>query len=1324
MHFFTNRRSSILLVILAIGNLTGRLSAQSGGLEAQLKAEGGESLAAAALQLGDARRGAIVFHQPHTGCVKCHAVDGAKNGLGPDPTSIEPKPENAYLAESILDPSKQIRKGFETMTVVTDDGKTITGLLAEESPERIVLRDPSQPDMPISIPRDNIDELLTGQQSIMPTGLTNQLASRQQFLDLLRYLIEIRDGGLDKARELQPAPALYALQIPEYESHVDHAGMLRDLDQKAFQRGAEIYRGLCINCHGTVEQAGSLPTSLRFATGKFKSGSDPYTMYQTLTRGFGLMTPQAWMVPQQKYDVIHYIREAYLKRHNTSQLFPVTDEYLASLPVGDTRGPAPRKIEPWVTMDYGPSLINTYEIGSDGANFAYKGIAARLDAGPGGISRGRAWMIFDHDTMRMAAAWTGKGFIDYNGIHFNGRHQVHPRIVGDLQLANSTGPGWANPKTGSFVDDQRVVGRDGRRYGPLPRSWARYKGLYQHGDRIVVSYTVGDTEILEMPGAVLPPTPVSEEQETTNKKQKEVEDEPALPPVFTRTLHLGPRSQAMTLLVATHPDESPAFHSDFGVGVLGTGDPTVREVEKRLAFDGAGYGETTDAAPFDMTGGDFTITARIRTSQGGTIFSRSPAQGNWAPDGKTFFVRGGKLCYDIGWVGAVQSSQSVNDGRWHDVALRWRTRDALAELFIDGKPAGSKQLRPKQPARDQVVRVGYTAPNFPRPQSFFSGDLRDVRFFGRTLTDDELSSLPKVEEKLVAHWRLDSLTDDGQIADASGGKHAAKWRSGQSSSDETVVIGWLSGDLPSGVDWLAEGNRLCLRIPPGKDPVQFTVYSARCGSDENPTEVALKTTPGKAPPDLATLTQGGPTHWPQKLETEAVLGGEAGAFATDVLTLPVANPWLAQVRTTGIDFFADGDRAAVCAWDGDVWTVSGLSKLDAAAEGEGGPKLTWRRIACGLFQPLGVKIVDGGIYLTCRDQLVILRDKNGDGETDFYECFNNDHQVTEHFHEFAMGLQTDDEGNFYYAKSARHALPAVVPHHGTLLEVSRDGSRTEILANGFRAANGVCLNDDGTFVVTDQEGHWNPKNRINWVKRGGFYGNMFGYHDVTDSSDEAMQQPLCWITNEFDRSPAELLWTPQDAWGSLGGSLLNLSYGYGKLFVVPFDEVAGRKQGGLCQLPIAPLPTGVMRGRFHPRDRQLYCCGMFAWAGSATQPGGLYRIRYTGKPMHLPVGLEARSGELSIRFTDPVDAAAAVDPDNYAIKIWDLKRTAGYGSKHYNEQPLKVAAAELSADGRTVTLKTPDLAPTWCMEIVCRLQAEDGSRFQRVIHNSVFRLEE
>ncbi len=62
-------------------------------------------------------------------------------------------------------------------------------------------------------------------------------------------------------------------------------------------------------------------SSLRFASGVFKNGSDPYRMYQTLTLGFGQMPPQTWMVPVQKYDVIHYIREEYLKAANPDATF-------------------------------------------------------------------------------------------------------------------------------------------------------------------------------------------------------------------------------------------------------------------------------------------------------------------------------------------------------------------------------------------------------------------------------------------------------------------------------------------------------------------------------------------------------------------------------------------------------------------------------------------------------------------------------------------------------------------------------------------------------------------------------------------------------------------------------------------------------------------------------------------------------------------------------------------------------------------------------------------------------------------------------------------
>jgi hypothetical protein len=359
--------------------------------------------------------------------------------------------------------------------------------------------------------------------------------------------------------------------------------------------------------------------------------------------------------------------------------------------------------------------------------------------------------------------------------------------------------------------------------------------------------------------------------------------------------------------------------------------------------------------------------------------------------------------------------------------------------------------------------------------------------------------------------------------------------------------------------------------------------------------------------------------------------------------------------------------------------------------------------------------------------IALLHDLDGDRETDYIESFNSDHQVTEHFHEFAMGLQSDMEGNFYYAKSARHGKPAVVPHHGTLLKVSKDGMKTDIIATGFRAANGVCLNPDGTFIVTDQEGNWNPKNRINWVTGKGpdeFYGNMFGYHEVTDESDSAMRQPLCWITNDFDRSPAELLWVPKNsAWETLQGSLLNLSYGAGRIYTVPFEEISGGlKQGGMCAFLMEFFPTGVMRGRFSELDGQLYACGMYSWAGNRSQPGGFYRVRYTGKPAYQPIALNTAPNTVNIGFSDALEKTSAEDTTSWEIRAWDLKRTKNYGSKHFNEREWKVSKAVLSADGKSITLTIPDLAPTWGMFVKMKLRGAGGEDVVREIHNSIFEL--
>ena len=312
MHTRDSARLFSLVLLLSSLSAAQINATRAETLEQQLLAEEPAQLAAEALRSGDPARGAILFHQPYMACTQCHRAGRQEHPLGPDMAKPRPEIGDAQIVESVLQPSNEIDKAFASVTVLTVEGEAVTGLIVSDEADRLVLRDVLQRGKLIVLREHEIEQQIRNSLSIMPAGQVNQLASRRQFLDLIRYLIEIRDGGPRRAAELEPAPSLYAARpFPEYEHDIDHAAMIDDLGEESLRRGAAIYSRLCVNCHGTHDQPGSLPTSLRFATGRFKNGADPFTMYQTLTRGFGMMVPQTWMVPQQKYDVIHYVRETY-----------------------------------------------------------------------------------------------------------------------------------------------------------------------------------------------------------------------------------------------------------------------------------------------------------------------------------------------------------------------------------------------------------------------------------------------------------------------------------------------------------------------------------------------------------------------------------------------------------------------------------------------------------------------------------------------------------------------------------------------------------------------------------------------------------------------------------------------------------------------------------------------------------------------------------------------------------------------------------------------------------------------------------------------------
>jgi len=516
------------------------------------------------------------------------------------------------------------------------------------------------------------------------------------------------------------------------------------------------------------------------------------------------------------------------------------------------------------------------------------------------------------------------------------------------------------------------------------------------------------------------------------------------------------------------------------------------------------------------------------------------------------------------------------------------------------------------------------------------------------------------------------------------------------------------------IETTSEG-RIQLRLPASEasGQVQVILWNGAAGLATPRSGDVLSELPQLNPMDFC---RGGPAQWPQKL----VMGGRlgfGGAYVVDTAIVPFDNPWRSWMRLTAFDFFSDG-RAAVSTWNGDVWLVSGLDdKLG---------RVTWKRFAAGLFEPLGLRIVNDEVFVLCRDQLMRLHDLNGDDEADFYECFNNDTWVSPSYHAFAFDLQTDRAGNFYYTRCGQRVDPAL-PLNGGMVKVSKDGSRAELIATGLRAANGMGIGPNDEIVCGDNQGNWIPSSRINWIKPGGFYGYL--PHARREPPPADYEKPICWLPMKADNSSGGQAWVTNDRWGPLKGQLLHTSYGRGTLFLVLMEETGGVRQGGVVQLPLK-FDSGIMRARFHPRDGQLWVCGLQGWQTSGGRVGALQRVRYTGKPVHLPSALLVTNNGLNITFTSELDSASANDDQNYAVEQWNYEWTDKYGSPDFSvidpgkqgRDPVTITRAKLSPDRKTVFLEIPEIKPVMQMRTRFRLKAADGSSVEHEIYNTINRV--
>ena len=269
----------------------------------------------------------------------------------------------------------------------------------------------------------------------------------------------------------------------------------------------------------------------------------------------------------------------------------------------------------WDLMDLGPFFSSGLQVPgapADRARPALKGVTIRLG------ETNAAAVCFDTERMRLAIGWTG-GFLKLPTGREGLEGVPQPAAGTTVAFSSSVLPGWAD-KDGKFIEPKPPV-KDGGElvsFGPLPKDWAHWRGLYTHGQQVILSYTVGTAEVLELPGY------------------------DATSGAFTRTFHIEGANGRLLLLVA---DNTVPADKELVVKVFGdvrSNVETTPEGRRQINFPGLGKSATFQVSIWT---GDKTAAGAATAAKGPAKFpdlkaltKGGPAQ--WNPGLETKGVLG------------------------------------------------------------------------------------------------------------------------------------------------------------------------------------------------------------------------------------------------------------------------------------------------------------------------------------------------------------------------------------------------------------------------------------------------------------------------------------------------------------------------------------------------------------------------------------------------------------------------------------------------------------------------------------------------------------
>lgn len=412
------------------------------------------------------------------------------------------------------------------------------------------------------------------------------------------------------------------------------------------------------------------------------------------------------------------------------------------------------------------------------------------------------------------------------------------------------------------------------------------------------------------------------------------------------------------------------------------------------------------------------------------------------------------------------------------------------------------------------------------------------------------------------------------------------------------------------------------------------------------------------------------------------------------LTLTDLRPEGFKPQVSGMDWLPDG-RLAISTWGGTDNVAGEVYLLDNVTGRTSRDKVTVKKVASGLREPMGIKYVDGSLYVSQKHELTRLVDKDGDEVTDEYRTVAT-WPYGGNFHEFAFGLLYRD-GHFYVNLSVAidyggaTTTPQPAPGRGVTYRINKRTGRITPVAGGLRTPNGIGWGPEGGIFVTDNQGGWLPASKLVQIEQGRFFNHYTEPPGIFD--DSPVTEPVLWLPqNEIANSPSTPLYLKK---GPFAGQMLLGDVTYGGLQRAYLEKVQGQYQGAVFRYTQG-LEAGVNRIVLGP-DGAIYAGGLGAdgnWGQEGKLRYGLQKLTPNGRNTFDIKSMRAVPGGFDLTYTQPLSAATAERlAARYRVEQWRYTPTTDYGGRKIAEETLPVRSATLSEDGRTVRLRLDGLKP-------------------------------